>query len=100
MRVMCINKQNRWVSIKWKQKVTSYFFGLKKVTTEVRHEDPENGPKYGDICTVTGENIVEGKKYYYLLEWSDNNDTYIASQFMPIEEVEDEVPAEKEKLTS
>lgn len=96
MKVFCINDDG-WCQDVWKPVVTSYFFGLKIVTEQKQQTIASDGPEYGDICTVIGEVIEDGLKFYLLKEWPLDEEGYQSNQFVPIEA--EKIESKKEKLT-
>lgn len=98
MKVMCIIKdKEEWVHNTTRPIVTSYLFGLKKVTRQESHREKTNGPAYGEVCEVI--RTVGGKSaIYYILSGYPLDQGYRSTGFMPIQDQETEVPQEKEKL--
>lgn len=72
-KAVCINDSG-WISDK------SILWGL------IEWEKDEPGPKEGEIVTVVGQYWSEGKLYFVLKEWSDDEDDgFSAEEFRPIE---------------
>lgn len=82
MKVRCINDQNRWVrvDIEWWQ------FWIKRES---------RGPKENDVVTVENEFWWRGNLYYDFVEWP--GESYLASEFVPIEEQYESVKFEEIK---
>lgn len=73
-KVVCING-NGWVDAKPTKK---YWWSKNKC-------EQKAGPKIDDVVTVTKEEYIEGKKYYYLLEWPHGK-AYHSAGFRLLEE--------------
>lgn len=100
MKVVCINKSG-WHKKKFMPVTTSFFWGLKKVTTQVITDMISNGPRYGDILEVQstynapGVDCNEILLYYMFKEWPEEG--YVARAFRPIDESEEAEAEEKIK---
>ena len=75
MRIFCINSDG------WETK-RFFLWGLISFRRET------NGPRYGDISTVTDEEFDKGKVFYALLEWP--GDQFESECFIPLSEDEEE----------
>lgn len=63
MKLVCLNNRG-WVSTITKIKA--------------------NGPKKGDLVTRVGENVIEGKLFYFLEEWPEDTEGFCSTEFIPI----------------
>ena len=98
-KVMCIANRDGWLDKVPHNVSKSYLWGLFKKTETIR--DRQNGPDYGETCTVVDVYTFQKEDYYALKEYPFNNrneyTSFHSQNFIRLSKI-DEMELHEEKL--